>query len=108
MEISYVHPKDDTLFSNREPIAEGTQPPYGRPAWELAEPFEAWAERIVDPKRRNLDFVALSWDGTKVIEHPAKSLDPKAKPQDRESRKPPTPRNPPEPETGGVFEEGIS
>ncbi len=62
----------------------------------------------MDPKRRNLDFVALSWDGTKVIEHPAKSLDPKAKPQDRESRKPPTPRNPPEPETGGVFEEGIS
>lgn len=30
------------------------------PAWELPESFEAWAERIVDPKRNNLDFVALS------------------------------------------------
>lgn len=106
--ISYAHPKDDTLLPNKEPMAEGAQPPYGSPAWELPESFEAWAERIVDPKRRNLDFVALSWDGTKVIVHPAKSLDPKARPQERESRKTPAPRNSPEPETDGVFEKGIS
>lgn len=92
--ISYAHPKDDTLLPNKEPMAEGAQPPYGSPAWELPESFEAWAERIVDPNRRNLDFVALSWDGTKVIEHPAKSLDPKAKPQNRESRITPAPRKP--------------
>ena len=99
-EISYLHPKDDRLFPRHERWDQEKQPPFGSPAWELPESFEAWAERIVDPKRRNLDFVALSWDGTKVIEHPAKSLDPKVKPKDRESRKIPAPRIPPETESG--------
>jgi len=102
-EITYPSPKDDTRLPYKEPMDEGTQPPYGSPAWELPEPFEAWAARIVDPKRRNLDFVALSWDGKKVIEHPAKSLDPKTKPEDRESRKTPAPRNPPERESRDDF-----
>ena len=78
----------------------GKQPPFGSPAWELSEPFEVWSERIVDPERRNLDFVALSWDGTKVIENPAKSLDPRVKSKERESRKTPPPRNPPESSVG--------
>jgi hypothetical protein len=91
--ISYPHPKDDKPLPHEEPMEVGKQPPVGSPAWELSEPFEAWAERIVDPSRRNLDFVALSWDGTKVIEHPAKSLDPRAKLKDRETRRTPAPRN---------------
>ncbi len=99
-EITYLDPRKDTYFPRDEQWDKEKQPPFGSPAWDLAESFEAWAERIVDPKRRNLDFVALSWDGTKVIEHPAKSLDPKAKPQNRESRKTPAQRNPPETESG--------
>ena len=104
-EISYLDSKKDISF-HREPE---TQAFFG-PTWELSESFEAWSERIVDPKRRNLDFVALSWDGTKVIEHPAKSLDPNTRPgspQDRESRKTPAPRSPPVPENDGE-KKGIS
>ena len=109
-EITYLHPKDDTPFLRNELWDPEKQPPFGSPAWELSESFEAWSERIVDPKRRNLDFVALSWDGTKVIEHPAKSLDPNTRPgspQDRESRKTPAPRSPPVPENDGE-KKGIS
>ncbi len=106
-EISYAHSKDDPFFLNED---LENQPPVGSPAWELPESFEVWAARIVDPKRRNLDFVALSWDGKKVIEHPAKSLDPKAKSEERESHKTPAPRNPPEPESGDSLmgKKGIS
>ncbi|MEG7697745.1 hypothetical protein U2181_15375, partial [Listeria monocytogenes] len=44
----------------------------------------------MDPNRRNLDFVALSWDGKKVVEHPAKPLDPEAiRQQNRRSLKKP-------------------
>ncbi len=119
-EITYLDVHDDKIFANiprlDNPLAllspaqlenleivfetPEKQPPKLTPEWELAEPFEAWAERIVDPKRRNLDFVALSWDGKKVVEHPARSLDPEAKPQHRESRKTSAPRNPPERESG--------
>jgi len=76
-------------------------PPYGSPLWELSESFVAWSKRIVNPKRRDFDFVALSWDGKKVIEHPAKSLAPKAKPEDRESRKTPASSNLMERKPGG-------
>ncbi len=102
-EISYPDPKSDRTIPPDEGWDPKKQPPFGSPLWTLPEPFEAWAARIVDPERRNLDFVALSWDGKKVIEHSAKSLDPKATDgtqQDRESRKIPAPRNPPEPESG--------
>ena len=91
-EIIYGDPKDDILFPRGGRWSSEKQPPYGSPLWELAEPFEVWAARIVDPKRCNLEFVALSWDGKKVVEHPAKSLDPKAKQEDRQSRKSPAPR----------------
>lgn len=102
--ISYIHPKDDIPFPPRDKsvysIDPAQRPPIGGPEWELNESFEAWSARIVDPRRRNLDFVALSWDGKRVIEHPPVSLDPKAKPQDRESRKTTAPRNPPKPDSG--------
>jgi|GEM_PF-5758391 len=100
-EISYLDPREDTAFPRDASWDPEKHPPYGSPLWELPESFEAWSARIVDPKRRNFDFVALSWDGKKVIEHPAKSLDPKVKPEDRESRKTPAPRNPAEPKPGG-------
>lgn len=86
-QIVYPDPGQDVFLPRGDSSNQEKQPPYGTPLWEVAESFEAWSERIVDPKRRNLDFVALSWDGKKVVEHPAKSLDPKAKPQNRESRK---------------------
>lgn len=97
-EIIYGDPRVDMFIPRDERWDPEKQPPFGSPSWKLSESFETWAARIVDPKRRNLDFVALSWDGKKMIEHPAKSLDPKTKPsppQDRESRKGPVPRNPP-------------
>jgi hypothetical protein len=101
MKIIYSDPKNDISFPADESWDPEKQPPYGSPAWELPESFEAWSARIVDPKRRNLDFVALSWDGKKVVEHPARSLDLRTRPgspPDRESRKTPAPRNPPAPD----------
>ena len=99
-EITYPNPKDDKTIPSDERWAPEKQPPFGSPMWELAEPFETWAARIVDPKRRNLDFVALSWDGKKIVEHPAKSLAPNARSDDREARKTPPPRDLPQPESG--------
>ncbi|MEY3898738.1 MAG: hypothetical protein RLZZ214_4260 [Verrucomicrobiota bacterium] len=93
-EITYGDPKNDTFFRRDESWDPKKQPPFGSPAWELPETFEAWADRIVDPQRRNLDFVALSWDGTKVVEHPARSLDPrigKGSPLERDPRRTPAP-----------------
>ncbi len=107
-EIIYSVPKEYTPLPHGERWVRELQPPVGSPAWELFESFEAWSERIVDPNLRNLDFVALSWDGEKVIEHPARSLNPNAKPQDRESRKTPAPRNPPESEKGIGARKGYS
>ncbi len=102
-EITYIDPRKDRSFPRDERWDSEKQPPYGSPSFKLPESFEAWSKRIVDPKRRNLDFVALSWDGTKVLEHPAKSLDPKAKSEERESHKNPAPRNPSEPESRDGF-----
>lgn len=103
-EITYIHPRDDTPLPSRDDnvylLDPALRPPIGGPELSVAESFEAWSARIVDPKRRNLDFVALSWDGKKVIEHPAVSLDPKAKLEDRQSRKSPTPRTSPDSESG--------
>lgn len=93
--ITYPDLKNDTSLH----LTPQTQALLG-PTWELSEPFEAWAARIIDPKRRNLDFVALSWNGKKVVEHPAKSLDPETKLEDRPSRKTPTPRTSPDSESG--------
>lgn len=89
-------PSDDTAFPPDIPadpeLETARKSHILGPQWELSESFEAWSARIVDPKRRNLDFVALSWDGKKVVEHPAKSLDVNSNPQDREARKTPAPR----------------
>jgi hypothetical protein len=101
-QIIYGDPLTDTVLRRDWGWDPGKQPPFGSPAWELPEPFEVWAERIVDPKRRNLDFVALSWDGAKVIEHPAKSFGPRAKPKARESRKTLAQRNPQELDNGNT------
>ncbi|MEY3898739.1 MAG: hypothetical protein RLZZ214_4261 [Verrucomicrobiota bacterium] len=93
-EIIYPDPSKDPYFLRDKSWDPKKQPPFGSPMWELPESFEAWAERIVDPQRRNLDFVALSWDGTKVVEHPPKSLDPrtgKGSPQERDPRRTPAP-----------------
>ncbi|MEO5915688.1 MAG: hypothetical protein ABIS50_15750 [Luteolibacter sp.] len=85
-EITYPDPKRDKSLPPDEQWDPKKQPPFGSPLWELPESFEEWSKRIVHPELRNLNFVELTWDGKKVIEHPAKSLDPKARP-DRESRK---------------------
>lgn len=59
--ITYADPEIDTSFIfSSEGWDPEKQPPYGSPAWELSESFEAWSKRIEDPKRRNLGFVALS------------------------------------------------
>ncbi len=103
-EIIYIQPE-----MGEAPAPSAAPPPdpirntpkFG-PSWELSESFEAWSKRIVQPKLRNLDFVELTWHHGGLIEHPAKSLDPKAPAitrQDRESRKTPAQRNPQESES---------
>jgi hypothetical protein len=95
-EITFTNLKDDHVIPRGELRLRAQRPPMYAPEWNLTESFESWSERIVDPTRRNLDFVDLSWDGNNVVEQPSRSLDPKAlRPQDRKLLKISAPRNPP-------------
>jgi len=73
-------PKPKFLPGSDSPPVDVPIVPWKFTPLEVPESFEEWSARIVDPERRDLRWVKLTFENDKWVEHPPMRLDPRASP----------------------------